>query len=398
MSAVDRACVPFLARTRLQTNPGIPRTPRQRPTRPDDEGFGAADRRLAAAAAARACLSPSPRRLVLLVAARRLQEFNVVATGKEDKLDMQLKAAYAAQNYSLVATMMQSGKVRACWAPAAAACRTCWFDWLTCLQQRQGTCCCNRAAEKCAGWRWVLQQPAAAAAANRSLQSRRVHLTLFHLALLLQLGLASTYKELVPGLNVTVSGTVPDVDSGVCACCTTLAVALPCNRTVARWGLLACCVLWTAMHGEQASSGPSPLQQTSLSTKHCLPCLAGKVAVVYTAIPHIHATAAATLTAAPKVDVAGGWDRAGQAGTPGGSRAARGRQAAATRARRRTMSWLQEGEQAARPLPPQRIKLCPPYSRSHHRLWRRDRGRRGLLRHRQVSHHQGDQKSGAALG
>ncbi|PSC73090.1 voltage-dependent anion-selective channel [Micractinium conductrix] len=94
-------------------------------------------------------------------------EFNVVATGKEDKLDMQLKAAYAAQNYSLVATMMQSGK----------------------------------------------------------------------------LGLASTYKELVPGLNVTVSGTVPDVDSG-------------------------------------------------------------KVAVVYTAIPHIHATAAATLTAAPKVDVA----------------------------------------------------------------------------------------------
>ncbi|KAL4434099.1 hypothetical protein ABPG75_000540 [Micractinium tetrahymenae] len=58
-----------------------------------------------------------------------------------------------------------------------------------------------------------------------------------------KLQLASTYKELVPGLNVTVTGTVPDVESG-------------------------------------------------------------KVQVDYTALPHVNARAAATLTAAPKLDVA----------------------------------------------------------------------------------------------
>jgi hypothetical protein len=41
----------------------------------------------------------------------------VNAVGKDDKLEMALKGAYAAKNYSVVTTLAQSGKVR----PAAAA-------------------------------------------------------------------------------------------------------------------------------------------------------------------------------------------------------------------------------------------------------------------------------------
>lgn len=42
----------------------------------------------------------------------RLQDFSVTAVGKDDKLEMALKAAYAANKYNVVATMGQSGKVR----------------------------------------------------------------------------------------------------------------------------------------------------------------------------------------------------------------------------------------------------------------------------------------------
>lgn len=41
-----------------------------------------------------------------------LQEFTVNAVGKDDKLEMALKGAYAANKYSVTATLAQSGKVR----------------------------------------------------------------------------------------------------------------------------------------------------------------------------------------------------------------------------------------------------------------------------------------------
>lgn len=65
-------------------------------------------------------------------------EFTVNAVGKDDKLEMALKGAYSAKNYSVITTLAQSGK----------------------------------------------------------------------------LGVAVSYKELAPGLNVAMSGTVPDPDSG----------------------------------------------------------------------------------------------------------------------------------------------------------------------------------------
>lgn len=42
-----------------------------------------------------------------------MQEFTVNAVGKDDKLEMALKGAYSAKNYSVITTLAQSGKVRA---------------------------------------------------------------------------------------------------------------------------------------------------------------------------------------------------------------------------------------------------------------------------------------------
>ena len=45
------------------------------------------------------------------------------AVGKDDKLEMALKGAYAAKNYSVVTTLAQSGKVRPLPPHAARAAR-----------------------------------------------------------------------------------------------------------------------------------------------------------------------------------------------------------------------------------------------------------------------------------
>ena len=137
----------------------------------------------------------------------------------------------------------------------------------------------------------------------------------------LQLGVAVSYKELAPGLNLAMTGTVPDPDSGAFA---RLPAVSACRAQAGAWaaaasnaaggrrvrqpvpckhgGGLSCCALQC----------PSEAAFLSLSLRRPPACLApaplpatGKLAADYS-IPHLTLKSSVTLTAAPKVDIAGG--------------------------------------------------------------------------------------------
>ena len=198
------------------------------------------------------------------------------AVGKDDKLDMALKGAYAANKYSVTATLAQSGKVRRRSAPALQGCgaRECglepgvlapagrgWAAGAAASQMprdgaaagrprpRQLSRTASKHTRQLAGvapshlpaqlavaqrWRHTLRlpsmhracsgrrQPAMPAArtvrpssAPAGAPTRRARrLPASPVPLPLQLAVAVGYKELVPGLTLGLTGTVPDTDSG----------------------------------------------------------------------------------------------------------------------------------------------------------------------------------------
>ena len=128
-------------------------------------GFGAIRRRQAAAPVARrGSTQPASRRPAPL----HRQEFTVNAVGKDDKLDMALKTAYAANKYNVVATLAQSGKV---WQAAVQigrdrrCCCCCTNFWTTRgsqLQPPAGGAAWLQAGERGAAFGWNSLQAAAA--------------------------------------------------------------------------------------------------------------------------------------------------------------------------------------------------------------------------------------------
>lgn len=258
----------------------------------------------------------------------------------------------------------------------------------------------------------------------------------------------------MPGLNVTVTGTVPDVESGE-RCTAEMAPGLPTPAPLTMRGrqaaTSAACFAHAAERqllrqapGRPISAAPPlcraiPLVRQlrhhplALSTWQQLlltldahsraasgmprqtrppappPSLrTGKVQADYTALPHVNARAAATLTAAPKLDLAGeggplsgGEWRGGGTGTrllwarvsrtQGADRlatssahalapSAAGLELGSSKATHASalLTWLMSAR--ARP---------PRAARSDHRRERPHRGRRGVLRHLHLRHHQG---------
>ncbi len=141
------------------------------------------------------------------------------AVGKDDKLDMALKGAYAANKYSVTASLAQSGKVRPCSSSSVqrAACAEPAAAWRTGREAAGAALLaaagCSRAAQLCRFGRPT------AARCLLMLLLQTPHQPLFDTAewfhtLVLQLAVAVGYKELVPGLTLGLTGNVPDTDSG----------------------------------------------------------------------------------------------------------------------------------------------------------------------------------------
>lgn len=159
-------------------------------------------------AAAPAAATPQP-----------LQDFTVNAVGKDDKLDMALKGAYAANKYSVVATLAQTGKVRAGAGSSAGP---------ACGQAAAQQTAAKESSRACSGGggggaaRAVQALAAHVPGCGGSADGRACHRRLHNLAAMrapclfnvAQVAVAASYKELAPGLNVGVTGTVPDPDSG----------------------------------------------------------------------------------------------------------------------------------------------------------------------------------------
>lgn len=126
----------------------------------------------------------------------------------------------------------------------------------------------------------------------------------------LQLDVATSYKELAPGLTIGVVGTLPNPESGAPGgrrgSCKALSPGLP-RRMLPRCGC----------------GRPHALDAPLLHLVH-----AGKLAVDY-AHPHAHLKSLVTLTAAPKVDVAGK-ARSGREGGGGAGQEGRPREPAAS--------------------------------------------------------------------
>ena len=126
------------------------------------------------------------------------QQFAVTAAKKDGALDMGLKSTYTAATHTVVSTINQSGKVRL--RGAAACCRAgCPAPQLPLPPALAD------ASTAAALWCWA------------EAEARRAHCAvrppLRCVLRRAQLGVAATYKELVPGLTLGLSTTLPDIDS-----------------------------------------------------------------------------------------------------------------------------------------------------------------------------------------